>query len=336
MLYKYDDDTLRQINENANLIEYVNQTMDLEKIGGNYFTRCPKHVDNTPSLCFNPDKNMYHCFSCGLSGGVIGFLMDYEGLSFNESVNKAAKLADFDLSKICHSDTITFLKNLKVLLGQKREPYKHPIIDGREFEKYKHEEIQEWLSEGISQEVMDLFGVRVDIGQNKIVYPVFDIDGNLINIKGRTRNKNFKALKIPKYINYYSVGVMDYFQGLNITLPYVKEANEIIIFESIKSVMKAYGWGYRNCASAEKHTLTREQVELLANLRVNIVFAYDSDVDYRSNDVKQSIDKLKRITNVYIINDRNLLLGGKDAKNAPVDMGIDVWKELYEHRKKVV
>lgn len=53
-----------------------------------------------------------------------------------------------------------------------------------------------------------------------------------------------------------------------------------IIFESVKSVMKAYGWGYKNCVSAEKHTLTPEQIDLLIKLRVNVVLAYDSDVNY--------------------------------------------------------
>ena len=129
---------------------------------------------------------------------------------------------------------------------------------------------------------------------------------------------------------------MDYFQGLNTTLKYVLDANEIIIFESVKSVMKAYGWGYKNCASAEKHTLTKEQIDLLVKLRVNIVFAYDCDVDYRSSDIRQDIDKLKRVTNVFVIEDRKKLLGGKDTKNAPVDCGEEIWETLYSQKRKVV
>ncbi len=335
-LDNYDDDILQQINENADLLGYASQFLELEKKGDNYFAHCPAHTDKTPSLCFTPEKNLYHCFSCHRSGGIIGYLMDFEGLKFEDAVKKASQLAEVDLSKICHSRTITFLKKVRDLNKPKQTPYKHLILNWEEFNKYKQEPIREWRAEGIEQDVMDLFDIRIDTGQNKIVYPVCDINGNLINVKGRTRNKNFKALKIPKYINYFTVGVMDYFQGLNITLPYVNAANEIIIFESIKSVMKAYGWGYKNCASAEKHTLTKEQVDLLAKLKVNIVFAYDSDVDYRDNGVWQSIDKLKRITNVYIIQDKKHLLGGKDTKNAPVDLGEEIWEELYSNRKKVV
>lgn len=332
----YDDEMLQQINENADLFGYVSQTMELEKKGNDYWAHCPLHTDLTPSLSFTPAKNSYYCFSCGKSGGIIGYLIDFEKMKFEDAVEKAAKLANLDLSKMCHSKTITFLKKLRALAMKPKSAYEHRILDDSELDKYQIEPVKEWLDEGIEQDVMDLFGVRVDTWQNRIIYPVYDICGNLINIKARTRYKNYKQMKIPKYINYFQVGVMDYFQGLNTTLKYVLDANEIIIFESVKSVMKAYGWGYKNCASAEKHTLTKEQIDLLVKLRVNIVFAYDCDVDYRSSDVRQDIDKLKRVTNVFVIEDRKKLLGGKDTKNAPVDCGEEIWETLYSQKRKVV
>lgn len=332
----YDDEMLQQINENADLFGYVSQTMELEKKGNDYWAHCPLHTDLTPSLSFTPAKNSYYCFSCGKSGGIIGYLIDFEKMNFEDAVEKAAKLANLDLSKMCHSKTITFLKKLRALAMKPKSAYEHRILDDSELDKYQIEPVKEWLDEGIEQDVMDLFGVRVDTWQNRIIYPVYDICGNLINIKARTRYKNYKQMKIPKYINYFQVGVMDYFQGLNTTLKYVLDANEIIIFESVKSVMKAYGWGYKNCASAEKHTLTKEQIDLLVKLRVNIVFAYDCDVDYRNSDVRQDIDKLKRVTNVFVIEDRKKLLGGKDTKNAPVDCGEEIWETLYSQKRKVV
>lgn len=332
----YDDEMLQRINENADLLGYVSQTMGLEKKGNDYWAHCPLHTDLTPSLSFTPAKNSYYCFSCGKSGGIIGYLIDFEKMKFEDAVEKAAKLANLDLSKMCHSKTITFLKKLRALAMKPKCVYEHRILDDSELDKYQIEPVKEWLDEGIEQDVMDLFGVRVDTWQNRIIYPVYDICGNLINIKARTRYKNYKQMKIPKYINYFQVGVMDYFQGLNTTLKYVLDANEIIIFESVKSVMKAYGWGYKNCASAEKHTLTKEQIDLLVKLRVNIVFAYDCDVDYRSSDVRQDIDKLKRFTNVFVIEDRKKLLGGKDTKNAPVDCGEEIWETLYSQKRKVV
>lgn len=334
----YDDETLQEINDNADLLAYAQQTLDLEQRGNDYFAHCPLHRDDTPSLSFTPSKNSYYCFSCGASGGMIGYLMDFEGMEFEDAVEKAAGLANIDMSKMCQSKTMILLKKWRMFLQskQKKEVYKHSIIPMTAFTKFSKEEVPEWLEEGISQEVMDLFDIRIDNYSNRIVYPVYDIDGNLINIKGRTRYENYKKLKLPKYMNYYTVGVMDYFQGLEKTLKYIKEQNEIIIFESIKSVMKAYGWGYKNCVSAEKHTLTPEQISLLVKLKVNVVFAYDSDVSYNDGEVKENIDMLRKVTNVYVISDKDLLLGGSTTKNAPVDCGQDIWEELYFSKRKVV
>ena len=334
----YDDETLQEINDNADLLAYAQQTLDLEQRGNDYFAHCPLHRDDTPSLSFTPSKNSYYCFSCGASGGMIGYLMDFEGMEFEDAVEKAAGLANIDMSKMCQSKTMILLKKWRMFLQskQKKEVYKHSIIPMTAFTKFSKEEVPEWLEEGISQEVMDLFDIRIDNYSNRIVYPVYDIDGNLINIKGRTRYENYKKLKLPKYMNYYTVGVMDYFQGLEKTLKYIKEQNESIIFESIKSVMKAYGWGYKNCVSAEKHTLTPEQISLLVKLKVNVVFAYDSDVSYNDGEVKENIDILRKVTNVYVISDKDLLLGGSSTKNAPVDCGQDIWEELYFSKRKVV
>ena len=330
----YDEETLRRIDEGVDLLEYVSESIPMKKQGNNYFGNCPLHVDKTPSFSITPEQNYYYCFSCGRSGKIISFLRNYEGLSFQDAVKKAAKLAEIDLSNVCTSQTVSFLRMAKKL-KQKKPPVVHKILDEYELSKYSKERITEWEEEGIKQDVLDLFQVRINKRDNRIVYPVYDLSGNLINIKGRTRYVNYKDLKIPKYINYYSVGTMDYFQGLNITLPFIKQSNEVIIYESVKSVMKAYGWGYKNSVSAEKHSLTEEQLSLLVKLRVNVVFAFDTDVDYRSKDIQKTIGKLKRITNVYIIIDRNGLLGGKEAKNSPVDLTKEIWEELYENKLRV-
>lgn len=331
----YDEDTLQQICDNVNLVEYVSQFMELKKRGENYYAHCPRHVDDTPSLSFNEEKNAYYCFSCQCRGGIIDYLRDFENLSFSDAVEKAASLANVDLSKMCQSNTVTFLKQVKAMQQKKPEPFIHQTYDWKTYHQYAKEYPQEWIDEGIQQDVMDIFDIRIDKKGNRIVYPVCDIDGKLINIKGRTRDKDYKSLHIPKYINYYPVGVMDYVQGLHITLPHVKERNEIILFESIKSVMKAYAWGYQNTASVEKHSITPEQTTLLANLKVNIIFAYDADVDYSDNNVRASIDKLRRITNVYIMNDPGELLGGKLSKNSPADCGKEIFEILYREKRKV-
>lgn len=331
---EYDEEFLRSVSEQVDLVDYIGQKVELEQKGKDYFCRCSKHVDKTPSFSITPDKNAYYCFSCGRGGGIIQYLQDYEGLSFDEAVQKACKLANMDLSTMCTSPTVKFLKQMR-RMKQKTAEVHHPILPDDEFEKYTKENVKEWLEEGIRQKELDLFDVRIDNRSNRIVYPVRDIDGNLINVKGRTRFENYKVMHLAKYMNYFPIGTMDYFQSLDIALPYIREKNEVIIFESVKSVMKCFGWGYKNCISAEKHTLTDEQVRLLIRLKVNIVLAYDSDVSYRSKDVVESINILKRFTNVYLMEDKDGLLGGAEAKNSPADKGLQIFEKLYNEKRRV-
>ena len=333
---KYDGEMLKEIDNRADLIAYVSQNYELEKRGDNLYMHCPKHRDDTASLSFSLTDGFYHCFSCGRSGRMIWWLHDYEGLTFDEAVEKAARLAEVDLKTMCQSDSMVFLKKIHKCFLDKKSKAEHTVINPKEYDKYKSLPVPEWEEEGIDPDVMKHFDIRVDERQNRIVYPVFDINGNMINVKGRTRYQNYKELKLQKYINYYKVGCLDYFQCLNQNLIYINEKREIIVFESIKSVMKAYGWGYKNCVSAETHSLSSEQIDLLLSLKVDVVIAWDSDVSKSDHDVIDSLQKLKRFTNVYYISDPEKLLGGKETKNAPVDCGVEIWETLYQNKKKVV
>ena len=333
---KYDGEMLKEIDDRADLIGYVKSNYELTQRGDNLYMNCPKHTDLTPSLAFSIKDGFYHCFSCGRSGRMIWWLHDYEGLTFDEAVEKAARIADVDLQTMCQSEAMIYLKKIGQCFQRKRQKFEHVVINPKEYDKFKKATIPEWEEEGIDPAVMNLFDIRLDDRGNRIVYPDYDIEGNLINVKGRTRYKNYKELKLQKYINYYKVGKLDYFQCLNHNLTYVKEKREIIVFESIKSVMKAYGWGYKNCVSAETHSLSDEQIDLLIRLKVTVVLAWDSDVNRYDQDVIDSLKKLKQFTDVFYISDRDDLLGGAEAKNSPVDCGEEVWETLYEQKRKVI
>lgn len=332
---EYDDEYLSEVNENVDLLEYVSSTYNLKQKGKDYFMSCPLHFDKTPSMSITPSRNCFYCHSCGVGGGIIGWLMHIENMKFYDAVEKASQLANMDMSTMCQSMTVKLLRKLRKL-KQTGKLERHVILEEAKFSKYRLGKVTEWLVEGIRQSEMDLFEIRIDDRSNRIVYPVRDIEHNLINIKGRTRYSNYKEMGLMKYINYFSVGEMDYLQSLYITLPYVKKAGEIILFESIKSVMKAYGWGYKNTASVENHSLTDEQIRLLIRLHVDVVIAYDSDVSYRSKNIVKAINKLKRFTNVYVIEDKYSLLGGAEAKNSPVDCGFDTFVKLYEKKRRIL
>lgn len=75
----------------TDIVELVDARVPLKKAGRNYSACCPFHNEKTPSFMINPDKQFYHCFGCGVSGSALGFLMEYEHLSFPEAVEELAR-----------------------------------------------------------------------------------------------------------------------------------------------------------------------------------------------------------------------------------------------------
>ena len=280
---RYDYEQLGEMSNKISLLDYASKSYEFKRVGSKYFCSCPKHSDSTPSLCISPDVNLFYCFSCGRSGGIINWLMEFEGLKFHEAVEKVARLTNTDLSNYYESETVGFFKLLKKL-HQQDTPTGEVTRDRLDlnadyYSRYKDEVPQEWLDEGIPAETMKKYEIRVDESANRIVYPVYDASFNLIGVKGRTRFQNYKDLKIMKYMNYHKIGQVDYFQGMKQAYDAIMESKTIIIVEGIKSVMKLDSWGYHNVVSAETSVINDKQTMLLIKMGVKeVVIAFDKDV----------------------------------------------------------
>jgi DNA primase len=74
----------------ADIVEIIGARVQLKKAGREYKACCPFHNEKTPSFWVSPDKQFYHCFGCGKHGTALGFLMDYDHLSFPEAVEELA------------------------------------------------------------------------------------------------------------------------------------------------------------------------------------------------------------------------------------------------------
>ena len=78
---QYDEDFLRELNQKVNLADYVGNFIELSpRSNGDLYGKCPLHDDKTPSFSVNTRENLFYCFSCGRGGGIIQYLMKYEGL----------------------------------------------------------------------------------------------------------------------------------------------------------------------------------------------------------------------------------------------------------------
>lgn len=332
MFKRYNQSTIDAIKEKLPLTVYAKQFIELKKKNEKLFGLCPFHYEDTSSFMIDPKSQRYYCFGCHTYGDIITFIMKMDDLSYGDAVERAIELVGEDFSDTTHSETLSILRTLaKPSVTEKTD---HAILDKAVFETYEEYIDKSWVKEGIPYELFPRYEIRIDRQGNRTIYPVYDTRGNFINIKGRTRYRNFKERGIPKYINYYKVGTMDYLQGLHLNKEAILGKREIIIFEGVKSCMKAEGFGFDNVVSAETSTLTAEQIKLLISLHVNVVIAFDKDKKL-PDFYNKNLANLRRFAEVYYINDKLDLLGAESEKNSPVDKGKDAWVELYKNRMGV-
>ena len=333
----YDKEQIGELCRNFSLLDYVEQDYDIEKkSGGEYAIHCPKHKDKTASLFINPSKNVWNCQSCHRSGGPLQWLMQIEDMGYHQAVQKLQDVTGMKLQGTQTASSLRFFKSLQSITDKEndetmqREILPDDYMD--RFELFPDGEPKVWIDEGISPEMIRKYNIRYDRKSNRIVYPVYDNQDNLIGVKGRTLYENYKVLGITKYINYTKIGKTDYFQGMHENRETIKQTGRAIIFEGIKSVMKADAWGYHNCIAAETSMINDEQAKILIQMGVgSVVIAFDNDVEMR--EINISASKIKHFINVEVIQDKNGLAG---VKSSPVDNGIDIWRKLYEQRQRIM
>jgi DNA primase len=85
--------------DRVDIVEVVDHRVKLKKTGKNYSACCPFHDEKTPSFTVSPEKQFFYCFGCGASGNAVGFIMDYERLSFPESVEQLARVAGLEVPR---------------------------------------------------------------------------------------------------------------------------------------------------------------------------------------------------------------------------------------------
>lgn len=335
---QYSQEALAEMASHVNLYDYAKQSVDFRKhINGIHYCECIFHHEKTPSLAFYEGQNRYYCFGCGAKGNIYNWLMKTEGLSFGKAVEKVASMTGTDPKNYVESESMSIYKELSRLSDNnyKKEDATEvrTILDFDKDYLQKFEKLypQEWIDEGITKEAMDYYEVMVDEASNRIVYPVYDNDLNLIGVKGRTRYENFKELHLAKYMNYNKLGRIDYFAGIKQAEPYIKKSREVIVFEGIKSCMKCNVWGYKNTVAAETCEINPEQFNLLLRKGIaTIVIAFDKGVTFGK--IRKMCETYKSYFNIWVIMDTHSLL---DDKMSPVDAGKDVWDQLYSQKIRI-
>ena len=321
---------LSDLIESVNIVEYISQFVELEEKGGEWWGLSCFKEENTPSFSVRESPPCFFDFSSGKSGNIIHFIRCYNHCSFQEAVEILKKYAGVngDVQPTKRFAAVEVAKKYKGRKKQTKISQSKTLPDDYMLRYEKNpEKLSIWEAEGISKASLERFQVAYDSFSDRLVYPIRNVSGEIVNVGARTLDPDWKQKKLRKYSYLFSWdGGMNTVFGIAENKEDILLKKEIIIFEGAKSVMIAYSWGVRNCGALLTSHLSQFQMKILAKLGVRVVFALDKEVVIRDD---PNIAKLKRYVTTEYIWDRDNLL---DEKDSPVDRGVDTFMKLYEGR----
>ena len=321
---------LSDLLESVDILEYISQFVELEQKGDEWWGLSCFREEKTPSFSVRTDPPVFYDYSSGIGGNVFTFVRFYNKCSAEEAIEilkSYAGLSGVDIRpKEKMAATITCKKFRKPKRTEKQS--KGTILPDNYMERYEDraDKLQAWLDEGISAESLERFVVKYDAFSDRLVYPIRNLAGKIVNIGGRTLDPEWKAKNLRKYTYFFGWGTLDTIYGLYDNLEEILKRREIILFEGCKSVLLADTWGIKNAGAILTSHLNPHQMRILARLGCRVVFALDKEVKIRDD---HNIQKLKNYVEVEYLWDREDLL---DDKDAPVDKGAETFKKLYEGR----
>ena len=304
---RYSEEIVEEVRQNNDIVDIISQYVHLTRKGRNYFGLCPFHNEKSPSFSVSPDRQIFHCFGCGVGGNVYTFLMKIEGITFVEALEQLAERANIQLPKTENSID-SFKEELKSKVYKVNEftaefyhqnLYKPTAKTAQEYVKKRklNQETLQAYKIGFSGKFDELYralkaqgfeekeilesglvnkndnGTYIDRYRNRLMFPICDARGKVIAFGGRVLDDSK-----PKYINspeniVYSKG--RHLFGLNVAK---KESNKrILIVEGYMDVISLHQRGIRNVVAALGTALTEQQGWLLRKTTEQVILGFDAD-----------------------------------------------------------
>lgn len=325
---------LEELIRSIDIVEYISQYVELVQKGEEWWGLSCFREEKTPSFSVRKNPPLFYDYSSGAGGNLYSFVKAYHNCSSREAVEIIKKYAGYDGDVNTRRDKLSATIVCKQFMKPRNtKPPPNPTIlpnDYMERFELRADKLDVWREEGISDSSLNKFQVRYDSFSNRLVYPIRNLQGKIVNIGGRTLDPDWKEKKLRKYTYFQGWGGgMNLIYGLYENLQGIQQSNRVILFEGCKSVLIADTYGIHNAGALLTSHLSPYQMRILVQLGCDVTFALDKDVDIRKD---KNIQKLKQYVNVDYLFDKNNLLGEKDS---PVDKGKDVFCGLYKCRKRL-
>lgn len=306
-MFRQED--IDRLLEQLNIVDVVGEFVELKKSGANYKGLCPFHADNNPSFSVNPQKNICKCFVCGAGGNPISFYSKYKKISFQDSVRELAKKYHIPLQEIKQNkEENEKFERYYSIMEEAHQYFTNLIFEnvGREALEYLVKRkvgpkfIREnnlgyasssWdqlfnhlIERGYAAEELELLGLikkrengqYYDVFRNRVIFPIYSIQGRVIAFGGRTLEQ---SKEIPKYINSPDTPIFKKGKGLYglERVSSIKQKDYAMMMEGYMDVLSTVSYGFDTSIAPLGTALTREQVRLLKRYTDNVILSFDSD-----------------------------------------------------------
>jgi DNA primase len=297
----------------TDIVELIGARVPLKKSGREFKACCPFHDEKSPSFWVSPDKQFYHCFGCGAHGTSLGFLMNYDRLSFPEAIEELASRAGVEIPRDTRPDDGRNREDadLAALMARVAAHWAQQLPGNRRAAEYiarrglSPETLQKFSIGYAAQswnDVLQRFGAQArdrqallaaglvierdaaagpggdklyDRFRDRIMFPIRDARGRVIAFGGRIIDQGE-----PKYLNSPETSL--FHKGRELYGLYeVRQSRQtlrrLMVVEGYMDVVRLHQAGIEYAVATLGTATTPEHLKRAFRLVNEIVFAFDGD-----------------------------------------------------------
>ncbi|QVK19169.1 DNA primase [Mycoplasmatota bacterium] len=299
-----------QVIKGNDILQVVSSYVKLEKKGKNYFGLCPFHSEKTPSFSVSPEKQIFHCFSCGEGGNVAQFISKIDNLSYLDSIKKLASQINLNIDNY-FDDNKSIEQSKYFSMNQfVSDYYQFALLNTKEgkialkylYQRNINDDLIKQFKIGLAPDSTDsLYQAlksnhfpelsMLELGhviksnnhfydkfKNRIMFPICDEYGNIVGFSGRSyldTNKNE-----PKYMNTQETPIFkksNIIYNLYHAKKTIKQNKRVFLFEGFMDVIASYRSGLFESVATMGTALTDDHINQLKKLTKHVIICYDGD-----------------------------------------------------------
>lgn len=307
---------LEEVKDRNDIVEFISRYVQLKRAGNNFSGLCPFHNEKTPSFTVFPGTRSFYCFGCGTGGDIFTFAMQAEGLDYPEAVELLAKRAGIPLEedefrprnevrreRVVAATTEAARFFHKALFSEGGEQAREYLLEKRKLSTatIKHfgigyapsgwDNLGKHLSaKGFTDKELDAAFLcrqgqksRYDIFRNRIMFPLIDINGDVLGFSARRLNEEDER----KYVNTSDTPAFKKSKFI-FAMNFAKNTTDgsLIMCEGCVDAVALHQAGFGQAVATLGTAITSEQARIIARHAKQVYLAYDIDAAGRKATLK--------------------------------------------------